>query len=97
MQTFEILAALFYLPGKFAIMNLRICLLFIVLLNVMTVISPSALAQKAGDIYHKGWIDLNKNGRKDIYEDGAQPVNQRVNDLLRQMDLTEKEPGNLRF
>jgi beta-glucosidase len=42
------------------------------------------------DIYHEGWIDLNKNGKKDIYEDPAQPIPKRVNDLLRQMTLDEK-------
>lgn len=41
-------------------------------------------------IYKKGWIDLNKNGKKDIYEDPAQPIDSRVNDLLSQMTLEEK-------
>jgi beta-glucosidase len=42
------------------------------------------------DIYHDGWIDLNKNGKKDIYEDPTQPVDKRVEDLLSQMTLEEK-------
>lgn len=42
------------------------------------------------DIYHPGWIDLNKNGRKDIYEDPTQPIEKRVDDLLSQMTLDEK-------
>ena len=41
-------------------------------------------------IYHNGWTDLNKNGKKDIYEDSRQPVEARVNDLLSQMSLEEK-------
>src|SRR5574338_18718 len=41
-------------------------------------------------IYHAGWIDLNKNGKKDIYEDLSQPVEKRVADLLSQMTLEEK-------
>jgi beta-glucosidase len=41
-------------------------------------------------IYHDGWIDLNKNGIKDVYEDPAQPVEKRVADLLAQMTLEEK-------
>lgn len=41
-------------------------------------------------IYHDGWIDLNKNGRKDIYEDPTQPVEKRIDDLLAQMTLAEK-------
>lgn len=42
------------------------------------------------NIYHKGWIDFNKNGKKDIYEDPAQPIDKRVEDLLSQMSLEEK-------
>src|SRR6476660_4580183 len=42
------------------------------------------------NIYKKGWIDFNKNGKKDIYEDPAQPVDKRVADLLRQMNVNEK-------
>ncbi|HWD91946.1 MAG TPA: glycoside hydrolase family 3 N-terminal domain-containing protein [Verrucomicrobiae bacterium] len=42
------------------------------------------------DQYHSGWIDFNKNGTEDIYEDPAQPVEKRVEDLLRQMTLEEK-------
>ena len=34
--------------------------------------------------------DLNKNGKLDIYEDPRQPVEVRVDDLLRQMTLEEK-------
>ena len=41
-------------------------------------------------IYHNGWIDLNKNGKKDVYEDPAQPIPARVADLLSQMTLDEK-------
>jgi beta-glucosidase len=41
-------------------------------------------------IYHDGWIDLNKNGKKDIYEDPSQPAQKRVADLLKRMTLDEK-------
>src|ERR1700744_1231844 len=41
-------------------------------------------------IYHDGWIDFNKNGVKDIFEDPAQPVDLRIADLLGQMTLEEK-------
>lgn len=34
--------------------------------------------------------DLNKNGQKDIYEDQAQPIDKRIEDLLSQMTLEEK-------
>lgn len=42
------------------------------------------------DIYHEGWIDLNKNGRKDIYEDPLQPEDKRLDDLIKQMTVEEK-------
>lgn len=42
------------------------------------------------NIYMVGWIDFNKNGVKDIYEDPNQPIEERVNDLLQQMTLEEK-------
>lgn len=41
-------------------------------------------------IYRDGWIDFNKNGRKDIYEDPSQSVDARVEDLLSQMTVEEK-------
>lgn len=41
-------------------------------------------------IYYKGWIDFNKNGKMDIYEDPGAPLEDRVQDLLSQMTLEEK-------
>lgn len=41
-------------------------------------------------IYHKDWIDFNKNNTKDIYEDPTAPIDERVEDLLQQMTLKEK-------
>nr|WP_262712441.1 glycoside hydrolase family 3 N-terminal domain-containing protein [Arachidicoccus ginsenosidivorans] len=41
-------------------------------------------------IYHMGWIDFNKNGKMDVFEDPAQAVDKRVEDLLSQMNLSEK-------
>lgn len=42
----------------------------------------------------RGWMknyrDLNHNGQKDPYEDPAQPIEKRVDDLLSQMTLEEK-------
>ena len=45
---------------------------------------------KKPDIYHKDWIDFNKNGIKDIYEDPTQPIDARVENLLSQMNVAEK-------
>lgn len=41
-------------------------------------------------IYHKGWIDFNKNGVMDIYENPEAPVDDRINDLLDRMTMDEK-------
>ena len=42
------------------------------------------------NIYRDGWIDLNKNGRMDVYENPRAPIDRRVEDLLAQMNLDEK-------
>lgn len=42
------------------------------------------------DIYHSAWIDFNKNGKKDPFEDPSLPVDTRVADLLSQMNVEEK-------
>ena len=47
------------------------------------------MAQKK-NMYQKGWIDFNKNGTKDVFEDPQQPVEKRVADLLSQMTLGRK-------
>jgi beta-glucosidase len=55
--------------------------------------APAAQGQTASTrqaLYHDGWIDLNKNGRKDAYEDPAVPTERRIDDLLGQMTLEEK-------
>lgn len=48
------------------------------------------MKNKKADIYHDGWIDFNKNGKKDIFEDASQKVEDRVADLLSQMNVAEK-------
>lgn len=45
---------------------------------------------KAIKIYHKDWIDFNKNGKKDVFEDQSKQIDLRVQDLLSQMNLNEK-------
>lgn len=42
------------------------------------------------DIYKKGWIDFNKNGKMDVYEDPNAKLEDRIEDLLNQMNLEEK-------
>ncbi|TGY71632.1 glycoside hydrolase family 3 N-terminal domain-containing protein [Phocaeicola sartorii] len=41
-------------------------------------------------IYHKGWIDFNKNEKMDLYENPKAQLEDRVQDLLSQMTLEEK-------
>ncbi len=41
-------------------------------------------------IYREGWIDLNKNGVKDPYEDPSLDIEARITDLLARMSLEEK-------
>lgn len=41
-------------------------------------------------IYHDGWIDLNKNGTKDPYEDPTIEVERRIDDLIGRMNADEK-------
>ena len=50
----------------------------------------AAAAAETPSIYHNGWIDLNKDGKMEIYEDPSQPIPKRVNDLLKRMTLQEK-------
>jgi beta-glucosidase len=47
-------------------------------------------AKPAAAIYHEGWIDFNKNGVKDPYEDPALEREQRVADLVARMTSDEK-------
>lgn len=41
-------------------------------------------------IYHKDWIDFNKNGEKDIFEDSKAPIEDRVKNLISLMNVNEK-------
>ena len=51
---------------------------------------PSVYKPVKKEIYHKGWIDFNKNGVKDVYEDSSAPIDSRIEDLLSQMTMEEK-------
>ena len=53
-------------------------------------VASIAFAADTNSIYHGGWIDLDKNGTKDVYEDPSQPVAKRVDNLLKRMTLDEK-------
>ena len=51
---------------------------------------PAYYKPAKSEMYHKGWIDFNKNGIKDIYEDPAATLDARIENLLQQMTLEEK-------
>lgn len=59
------------------------------ILSILFFVTTITVAQSK-TIYHKGWIDFNKNGVKDIYEDPLAPLNERIVNLLSQMTMDEK-------
>ncbi|WP_294470966.1 glycoside hydrolase family 3 N-terminal domain-containing protein [uncultured Bacteroides sp.] len=51
---------------------------------------PAVYKPVRSEMYKKGWIDFNKNGIKDVYEDPSATIDARIEDLLSQMNLEEK-------
>ena len=51
---------------------------------------PAYYKPAKSEMYHKDWIDFNKNGIKGIYEDPAATLDARIENLLQQMTLEEK-------
>jgi beta-glucosidase len=64
---------------KRQLMTTSVCLV------VLAAISSPAIANA-----EHSWRDLNHNGQRDIYEDSRQPIDARVEDLLRRMTVEEK-------
>ena len=75
--------------------------LLMVALTVMGAAPARTKTPKAGErvekftlgknkMYKKGYIDFNKNGRMDVYEDPNADIDARVEDLLSQMTVEEK-------
>ncbi len=58
-------------------------------LFIILFLSLPVLAQKKG-VYRKGWIDFNKDGRMDVYENPAADIEHRIENLLSKMTLNEK-------
>jgi len=58
------------------------------LLLLLLLLTKATAQQKS--IYHEGWIDFNKNGKMDVFEDPSQPIEKRIADLLSQMTVEEK-------
>jgi beta-glucosidase len=66
-------------------------MLVILMLIVFVIISTQlSAAEKKSAIYHSGWIDLNKNGRMDPYENPKLDIEKRIDDLLGRMNIEEK-------
>ena len=60
----------------------KLLLLFILFISI------SLFCQKK--IYREGWIDFNKNGKRDVFENPKAKIEDRIEDLLNQMTLEEK-------
>ncbi len=58
------------------------------LLLLLLLLLKASAQQK--NIYHQGWVDFNKNGKMDVFEDPSQPIEKRIADLLSQMTVEEK-------
>jgi beta-glucosidase len=52
-----------------------------------TVMAQSSLIRMDGNITY---VDLNKNGKLDVYEDPTKPMEDRIQDLLKKMTIEEK-------
>jgi beta-glucosidase len=61
---------------------------FFKLIALFLLISNQVYSQES--IYKSGWIDFNKNGKQDLYENQKLPIVQRVNDLISKMTIEEK-------
>jgi beta-glucosidase len=70
-------------------MRILTCLLIVALVSFNLTLRAQDTKSRS-KIYHDGWIDLNKNGRRDTYEDPKAGIESRVADLLSQMTLEEK-------
>ena len=61
------------------------------ILSLITILFSLSIGVNAQDnIYKNGWIDFNKNGKQDAYENPKLPTIQRVADLMSKMTMEEK-------
>ena len=51
---------------------------------------PAITTSQRPEIYRDGWIDLNKNGKLDPFEDSHRDTDERIGDLLSRMTIDEK-------
>lgn len=69
---------------------IQLNLKFSFLILLVTLLTGSKVIGQTKVLYHQGWIDFNKNGLKDIFEDPSQTIDKRINDLLSKMTIDEK-------
>jgi len=69
----------------------------LILMCCLFILQSSVFAQKQDafksndtKIYYRDWIDFNKNGKKDVYEDPNADIDQRVSNLVSLMTVDEK-------
>ncbi len=60
------------------------------LMFVMITMGSSRIEVSKHPIDQDGWIDFNKNGKQDIYENPKLTTDERIRDLMSQMTLEEK-------
>jgi beta-glucosidase len=59
-------------------------------LLILVFIPSAVIGQNKTSIYKKDWIDFNKNGKLDVFEDRKQPIQKRIESLISQMTIEEK-------
>ena len=64
--------------------------ILIALVGLLITNSFVAAQEKKSELYHDTWIDRNKNGKQDPYENPELSVDERIADLLGQMNMDEK-------
>ena len=62
----------------------------LILLIILCSFLTASAQNKTSNIYHDGWIDLNKNGKMDPYENPKLNIEKRIDNLISQMNLDEK-------
>lgn len=78
-----------------ALLSATLCLLAPIAAHADPAVPPESNPfpypfEARNEMYKEGWIDLNKNGLKDVYEDPDAPMDARIDDLLKQMTVSEK-------
>ncbi len=68
----------------------RVCAVLFLISTLLVNGVAQQPANKKNAIYHTGWMDLNKNGKMDVYEDPKANIDRRIDNLLAQMTLEEK-------